>query len=72
MLMGKLLGVFCKVFGKYPAGTLQRQRHLLLSIYFRPLREKVFLGQKSRTGRAGISRIMFFSPRKESGVFSLL
>lgn len=72
MLMGKLLAVFCRVFGKYPAGTLQRQWHVLLSISFRLFREKVFLGQKSRSGRAGISRIMFFSPGKESGVFSLL
>jgi len=52
--------------------ALQRQQHLLFSIYFRPLREKAFLGQKSRTGRAGVSRIVFFSPRKEGGVFSLL
>lgn len=64
MLMEKLLAVFCEAFGKYPAGTLQRQRHLLLSIYFRPLRGKVFLGQKNRTRRAEISRVTFFSPQE--------
>lgn len=64
MLREKLLAVFCEAFGKYPAGTLQRQRHLLLSIYFRPLRGKVFLGQKNRTRKAEISRVTFFSPQE--------
>lgn len=72
MLMGKLLAVFCRAFGKYPAGNLPKQQHLLLSIYFRLLREKVFLGHEGRTGKAGVSRIMFYSPRKEAGVSSLL
>lgn len=66
MLMGKLLAVFCRAFGKYPAGNLPKQQHLLLSIYFRLLREKVFLGHESRTGKAGVSRIMVFFPQEGS------
>lgn len=67
---GEAASFFCNVFGKYPAGTLCNS--IYLSSYFRLLREKIFLGQKSRTGRAVISRIMFLSLRQESRVLSLL
>lgn len=42
MLTGKLLAVLRKVFGKYPADTLQRQERLLSSMISGTLRENVF------------------------------